>query len=212
MDATSSTPYQLSTLAQPANAPRPTIPYSQFPRTRLSDWQDREAGQDEELYSTDGSDAYLSDEDYMEPASASSRRRSANMHSGSSAATGTEVHQGGRSSQKGGIIDERRGPGFDGQYSGEESEGSRAGDVSDDDGLNDDEETGLTGIDKRRRRERRNRNTQFDQRIAAEGSGTSKGGTTAEEKKEANQNVVKRMGINVLLIGLWCGPSPRKLH
>jgi solute carrier family 35 protein C2 len=66
-----------------------------------------------------------------------------------------------------------------------------------DDGLQDDEETGLTGKDKGRRRRKRRRNTLLDNRIAAELK------ITAEEKKEADQNVVKRSLINGLLIGLW---------
>lgn len=66
-----------------------------------------------------------------------------------------------------------------------------------DDGLQDDEETGLTGKDKAKRKRRRRRNTLLDQRIAADVQ------ITAEEKREADQNVVKRSLINGLLIGLW---------
>ena len=66
-----------------------------------------------------------------------------------------------------------------------------------DDGLQDDEETGLTGKDKGRRKRRRRRNTLLDQRIAGESK------ITAEEKREADQNVIKKGLINGLLIGLW---------
>lgn len=66
-----------------------------------------------------------------------------------------------------------------------------------DDGLQDDEETGLTDKDKGRRRRKRRRNTLLDNRIAADLK------ITAEEKKEADQNVVKKSLINGLLIGLW---------
>ncbi|PMD32565.1 TPT-domain-containing protein [Hyaloscypha variabilis F] len=66
-----------------------------------------------------------------------------------------------------------------------------------DDGLQDDEETGLTGKDKSKRKRRRRRNTLLDQRVAADVK------ITAEEKKEADQNVVKNSLINCLLIGLW---------
>lgn len=66
-----------------------------------------------------------------------------------------------------------------------------------DDGLQDDEETGLTGKDKSKRKRRKRRNTLLDQRIAADVK------ITAEEKKEADQNVVKKSLINGLLIGLW---------
>ena len=65
------------------------------------------------------------------------------------------------------------------------------------DGLQDDEETGLTGKDKGRRKRKRRRNTLMDQRIAADLT------ITAEEKKEADQNVVKKSLINGLLIALW---------
>jgi len=63
--------------------------------------------------------------------------------------------------------------------------------------LQDDEETGLTGKDKGNRKRRRRKNTLIDQRIAADLT------ITAEEKKEADQNVVKKGLINILLIGLW---------
>lgn len=66
-----------------------------------------------------------------------------------------------------------------------------------DDGLQDDEETGLTGRDKGKRKRKRRRNTLLDQRIAADLK------ITDEEKKEADQNVVKKGLINGLLIGLW---------
>jgi len=66
-----------------------------------------------------------------------------------------------------------------------------------DDGLQDDEETGLTGKDKNRRRRRRRRNTLLDQRISGEIQ------ITAEEKRLADQNVIKKGLINGLLILLW---------
>ncbi|KAF4629304.1 hypothetical protein G7Y89_g8844 [Cudoniella acicularis] len=73
---------------------------------------------------------------------------------------------------------------------------SKLDDLSDD-GLQDDEETGLTGKDKDRRRRRRRKNTLLDQRIAP---GIT---ITEEEKKEADVNVVKNIVINGILIGLW---------
>jgi solute carrier family 35 protein C2 len=76
------------------------------------------------------------------------------------------------------------------------SEDVELDDLSEDD-LQDDEETGLTGKDKSRRKKRRRRNTLLDQRIAG------KVKITAEEKKEADQYVVKNILINGLLIGLW---------
>lgn len=66
-----------------------------------------------------------------------------------------------------------------------------------DDGLQDDEETGLTGQDKSKRKRKKRRNTLLDQRIAADVK------ITDEEKKEADQNVLKKGLINGLLIGLW---------
>ncbi|KAI8938861.1 hypothetical protein NX059_004722 [Plenodomus lindquistii] len=66
------------------------------------------------------------------------------------------------------------------------------------DGLEDDEETGLTKRDRRRRRRRKRRNTLLDQRIVP-GEDTY----TKEEKKLADQNLLRSMMINGVLIGLW---------
>ncbi|KAI0840682.1 triose-phosphate transporter family-domain-containing protein [Hypoxylon sp. FL0890] len=62
--------------------------------------------------------------------------------------------------------------------------------------LHDDEETGLTKKDKRRKQAKRRRNTRLDQRIARDR-------ITDEERKEADQNVFKKLAINAVLIGLW---------
>jgi solute carrier family 35 protein C2 len=70
-------------------------------------------------------------------------------------------------------------------------------DLSEEDGLQDDEETGLTGKDKGKRKRKRRRNALMDQRIAGDVK------ITAEEKKEADHNVLKKGLINALLIGLW---------
>jgi solute carrier family 35 protein C2 len=70
-------------------------------------------------------------------------------------------------------------------------------DLSEEEGLQDDEETGLTGKDKKRRKGKRRRNTLLDHRVAAEVT------ITVEEKKEADQNVLKNLLINGTLIGLW---------
>jgi solute carrier family 35 protein C2 len=69
--------------------------------------------------------------------------------------------------------------------------------MSDDEGLQDDEETGLTGKDKQKRKRRRRRNTLLDHRIAGEGQ------ITHDEKQEATKSVVKNSLINVCLIGMW---------
>ncbi|KAI1133677.1 triose-phosphate transporter family-domain-containing protein [Nemania abortiva] len=67
--------------------------------------------------------------------------------------------------------------------------------LSDED-LHDDEETGLTKKDKRRKREKRRRNTRLDQRIARDN-------LTDEERKQADQNVIRKLIVNAALIGLW---------
>ena len=65
------------------------------------------------------------------------------------------------------------------------------------DGLEDDEETGLTGRDRRRRRRRKRRNTRLDQRIVEDVT------YTKEERKLANQTMMHDILINGVLIGLW---------
>jgi solute carrier family 35 protein C2 len=65
------------------------------------------------------------------------------------------------------------------------------------DGLDDDEETGLTKRDRRRRRRRKRRNTLLDQRVVPTDT------YTKEEKKLADQNLIKSMLINSVLIGAW---------
>jgi solute carrier family 35 protein C2 len=88
--------------------------------------------------------------------------------------------------------------------SGSDSEGSEKTD-SDDlelddmsaDGLEDDEETGLTGGDRRRRRRRKRKNTMLDQRIVPETK------LTKEEEEAANQTLIRSLVINAILIGLW---------
>ncbi|RYP16455.1 hypothetical protein DL765_005132 [Monosporascus sp. GIB2] len=93
------------------------------------------------------------------------------------------------------------------------SEESRDGDVlrespsdgslSDED-LHDDEETGLTKKDRKRKRSKRRRNTRLDQRIARDK-------LSEEERKEADQNVVRSLAINAVLIGL-CSDLGRSRH
>ena len=69
--------------------------------------------------------------------------------------------------------------------------------LSEEEGLTDDEETGLTRVDKGKRRRRKRRHTLLDERIAG-GLGTSK-----QERKVADLNVLKSSAINALLIGSW---------
>lgn len=70
------------------------------------------------------------------------------------------------------------------------------GDMSGD-GLEDDEETGLTQRDRRRRRRRKRRNTLLDQRIVPEVT------YTKEEKKLADLSLMRSMMVNGALICLW---------
>ncbi|KAI1826421.1 triose-phosphate transporter family-domain-containing protein [Xylaria intraflava] len=67
--------------------------------------------------------------------------------------------------------------------------------LSDED-LHDDEETGLTIKDKRRKRNKRRRNTRLDQRIVPDR-------LTDEERRRADENVIKKLAVNAVLIGLW---------
>ncbi|KAJ3564036.1 hypothetical protein NPX13_g7985 [Xylaria arbuscula] len=73
---------------------------------------------------------------------------------------------------------------------------ARDDDSLSDEDLHDDEETGLTSKDKRRKRDKRRRNTRLDQRIARDN-------LTDEERKQADQNVVRRLAVNAVLIVLW---------
>ncbi|KAI9824874.1 MAG: Triose-phosphate Transporter [Thelocarpon impressellum] len=65
------------------------------------------------------------------------------------------------------------------------------------DGVEDDEEAGLTGADRQRRRKRRRRNTMLDARVVGEGK------TSKAEQALAKQSVLQRSMINGVLIGLW---------
>ena len=78
----------------------------------------------------------------------------------------------------------------------EDSEGNDTdGDVSNED-LHDDEETGLTTRDRRRKQRRKRHNTQLDNRIVNDR-------ITAEEKKEADKSVIKKLLVDGTLILLW---------
>lgn len=69
-------------------------------------------------------------------------------------------------------------------------------DLPSDEDLHDDEETGLTGKDRRRKGRKRQRNAQLDQRIARDN-------LNEDEKKAADRTVLRRLLINATLIGLW---------
>lgn len=69
--------------------------------------------------------------------------------------------------------------------------------MRDEDGLLDDEETGLTRVDKKRRKRRRRRDTDLDARIGG-------GGMTAkQEQKIADKAVLRSLIVNIMLIGSW---------
>lgn len=65
------------------------------------------------------------------------------------------------------------------------------------DGLEDDEETGLTQQERMKRKRRKRRNTRIDERIVEESA------ITVEEKRIASQNFLRASLINGILIGLW---------
>lgn len=65
-----------------------------------------------------------------------------------------------------------------------------------DEDLHDDEETGLTGKDRRRKKRKKRRNQLLDQRVVSDD-------ISPEEKQEADRSVAKSLLINGVLIGLW---------
>lgn len=77
---------------------------------------------------------------------------------------------------------------------------------SDDEDLDDDEETGLTHTQRKKRRRRKEQNARLDGQISGAGANmnNSIGGTTEEEEKKiSNPTLLRGMVTNVLLIGLW---------
>jgi solute carrier family 35 protein C2 len=121
------------------------------------------------------------------------RRRSSSL-AGASAPTTKDTQKHRRRRSEHGIAEE----GED-EYSPSDSTDFELDDMSAD-GLDDDEETGLTKRDRRRRRRRKRRNTLLDQRIVP-----TTDTYTKEEKKLADQNLIKSMLINGVLIALWYG-------
>lgn len=83
--------------------------------------------------------------------------------------------------------------------SGSRSDSSALDDMSAD-GLDDDEETGLTKKVRRKNARRKRRNTLLDNRIVPDAAGLS---FTKEEKALADQSLYRDMLINVVLILLW---------
>ena len=69
--------------------------------------------------------------------------------------------------------------------------------LASEDGLEDDEETGLTIAERKERTRRKIRRMQLDQRVAVDHK------SSKQEQMEANQSVIKNSIINAILIGLW---------
>ncbi|KAH6608795.1 nucleotide-sugar transporter [Trichoderma cornu-damae] len=80
--------------------------------------------------------------------------------------------------------------------SGNDEEARGRASFSDED-LHSDEETGLSNKERARRQKRRRRITQLGQRIARDKS------LSAEERQEADKDVVRRLLVNLVLILLW---------
>jgi solute carrier family 35 protein C2 len=133
----------------------------------------------------------------MEPSSSGHRRRRSSLMNSLDTSAYAKSKRPQRSAGDGNRIQEEPKLGTGGDEELSTSDDVELSAMSDDDGLQDDEETGLTGKDKQRRKKRRRRNTLLDQRIAGDGR------VTAEEKNEANKSVVKNILVNVSLIGLW---------
>lgn len=140
----------------------------------------------------------------MEPLAEHRRRRSSQISSGgrpvgSPSRIRTTSGRGGPASSSNGLSDEPKISEEDLDANGFAIPKNESGDESySDEDLQDDEETGLTRKDRRRRQKKRKRHTQLDQRIARGNNDIS-----AEERKEADKSVLKTLLINGFLILLW---------
>ncbi|KAM0262318.1 hypothetical protein ACHAQJ_001787 [Trichoderma viride] len=94
------------------------------------------------------------------------------------------------------IFEENGGSSSTSVGSGNEEEARGRPSFSDED-LHSDEETGLSNKERARRQKKRQRITQLGQRIARDKS------LSAEERQEADKDVVKKLIINLVLILLW---------
>ena len=81
--------------------------------------------------------------------------------------------------------------------SGAESSDFELDDMLSDEGLEDDEETGLTGTERGNRRRRKRKNARLDQRVAGDIK------FSEDEDKTATRTVIRASLINASLIGLW---------
>lgn len=210
---TSSSRFKLETL--PPQLQRSSSPLSQFPKSTLS-----RLPSNSDL-STRSSDDYPSDPDARVVAnrvhppdltlnmaavtpSGHRRRRSSLMNSAGSVDATNSAKKSRRPRRfsrrdTDGIQEEDKSPVDDisGDDSRSTSEDVELDHFSDEDDIQDDEETGLTGKDRKKRKGRKRRNTLLDQRVAGEVK------LTDEERREADQNVFRNSVINGVLIGLW---------
>ena len=98
------------------------------------------------------------------------------------------------------------------QSAGEESDKSHESSTTDDlemdemrsdDELEDDEETGLTEPQRKKRSRRRNRYTRLDERVSEAASINTNASVSSTEQKLLTPTIVRNMTVNSLLIGLW---------
>ncbi|KAK4077910.1 uncharacterized protein Triagg1_3604 [Trichoderma aggressivum f. europaeum] len=94
------------------------------------------------------------------------------------------------------LLEEAGGSSSTSTNSGNDDEGRERPSFSDED-LHSDEETGLSNKERARRQKKRRRITQLGQRIARDKT------LSAEERQEADKDVVKKLMVNVVLILLW---------
>jgi solute carrier family 35 protein C2 len=139
----------------------------------------------------------------MEPIVGHRRRKSSalNMPTAAparpmAAGTGGRKHLSAGLSDRSDLLEEHVGSGSTSAGSGNDDEARGRPSFSDDD-LHSDEETGLSSKERARRQKKRRKITQLGQRIARDKS------ISAEERHEADKDVVKKLIINVVLILLW---------
>ncbi|KAF7563493.1 hypothetical protein G7046_g645 [Stylonectria norvegica] len=140
----------------------------------------------------------IGDDIEMEPIAGHRRRRSSLMSPAGGSSGPSRSHAPGTRTPQSALSDEPKiveeGAEADSPLSGKDE--SENDSFSDED-LHDDEETGLTRKDKRRKQKKRRKNTRLDQRVIRDKN------VSAEEKKEADKDVFRRLIINGVLILLW---------
>lgn len=186
--------FKLDTL--PSKPARPTIPYAQFPRPTLQDpeasFENRRRRSETESdgsATSRGSFNTLDGAEEMQSGASSrhTRRRSARRP------VNTDADGITRDGEQEEVRWSREEDAWSEEDSKSNSDNAGYSGRSDDD--QDDEETGLTGT--RSKKSRRRRDSRLDRRIVKDSE------ITREEKKEADQSVIKNMLINGMFIGLW---------